>query len=390
MATYKPTSLDGRALTAALPRTAAIDPSAIAAFTVQGTLDRLRDTPEALAPGRASRCSRSALEHRLVDERFDADDTADWAGRATALERAVAPPDGVALGCRALADAPHLLVAVARGREPRDGGPGPRAAAYAAGGDGGTASAVSLSLALVNEARLLLSDRHSARARSRAAVVAENAARLWRESGAAEYVDDALRAGEPVVLAVDGGLLRRRGGGRRRRRAPRGAAGRRGGRGARRRGVGAAQAGLLEEAPEEAALRLPAPPPPEETDRCVPGGGWANEPPCCVDCGDAHSTTDFIGSSCPRALTPASRAAAGLERLCAPRSSASDDRSYRVVRLANGVTCALVSDPAGEKAAAALSVGVGAYADRKDRAGLAHFLEHMLFQGTATYPADNA
>ncbi|EGB10161.1 hypothetical protein AURANDRAFT_5583, partial [Aureococcus anophagefferens] len=70
--------------------------------------------------------------------------------------------------------------------------------------------------------------------------------------------------------------------------------------------------------------------------------------------------------------------------------SASDDRSYRVVRLANGVTCALVSDPAGEKAAAALSVGVGAYADRKDRAGLAHFLEHMLFQGTATYPADNA
>ncbi|KAK7230714.1 metalloendopeptidase [Aureococcus anophagefferens] len=124
----------------------------------------------------------------------------------------------------------------------------------------------------------------------------------------------------------------------------------------------------------------------------VPGGGWANEPPCCVDCGDAHSTTDFIGSSCPRAAdaTVARAPPPGLERLCAPRSSASDDRSYRVVRLANGVTCALVSDPAGEKAAAALSVGVGAYADRKDRAGLAHFLEHMLFQGTATYPADNA
>ena len=124
----------------------------------------------------------------------------------------------------------------------------------------------------------------------------------------------------------------------------------------------------------------------------VPGGGWANEPPCCVDCGDAHSTTDFIGSSCPRAAdaTVARAPPPGLERLCAPRSSASDDRSYRVVRLANGVTCALASDPAGEKAAAALSVGVGAYADRKDRAGLAHFLEHMLFQGTATYPADNA
>ncbi|KAH8090199.1 M16 peptidase-like protein [Aureococcus anophagefferens] len=402
MATYKPTSLDGRALTAALPRTAAaIDPSAIAAFTVQGTLDRLRDTPEARragtgvavaaaaslglccvradgtallprpspsplaaraprAPGGddafvgpaaaylawawasptmtwphrfallgcvglryalgGSRCggrfgdlfaaafrdslksataraakapledlsedellqasllnyvaelwdapsagdfnvitavleavlALGALEHRLVDERFDADDTADWAaGRVEALERAVAPPDGVALGCRALADAPHLLtparvktLAVGVGRLASAG-----AAAYAAGGDGGTASAVSLSLALVNEARLLLSDRHSAtrQVARDAAVVAENAARLWRESGAAEYHDGLHRVELPARDATV------------------------------------------------------APPP-------------------------------------------------GLERLCAPRSSASDDRSYRVVRLANGVTCALVSDP-GEKAA---------------------------------------
>ena len=37
----------------------------------------------------------------------------------------------------------------------------------------------------------------------------------------------------------------------------------------------------------------------------------------------------------------------------------------------------------------ALSVGVGAYADRKDRAGLAHFLEHMLFQGTDKYPDES-
>ncbi|KAH8050346.1 hypothetical protein JL720_15375 [Aureococcus anophagefferens] len=231
------------------------------------------------------------------------------------------------------------------------------AAAYAAGGDGGTASAVSLSLALVNEARLLLSDRHSAtrQVARDAAVVAENAARLWRESGAAEYVDDALFAPEnrsfwQWTAAYSGGATAGAVVG-----GPRGAAGRRGGRGARRRGVGAAQAGLLEEAPEEAALGAAAPPPPEETTAgpTVPGGGWANEPPCCVDCGDAHSTTDFIGSSCPRAAdaTVARAPPPGLERLCAPRSSASDDRSYRVVRLANGVTCAL---------------------------------------GTATYPADNA
>ena len=359
----------------------------------------------------ASVLALGALERRLVDERFDADDTADWAaGRVEALERAVAPADGVALGCRALADAPHLLVAVAlaaaglaaadRGllvvalalaplvfidlgrlaalravvdgkaaafdaafmdaraadlaarRSPdsaalaaaaddlrcaallaRDGGGGglellaarhlrggdaagllaafghlrrirvalgsrrcrvslrtlqtsarvktlavgvgrlasAGAAAYAAGGDGGTASAVSLSLALVNEARLLLSDRHSAtrQVARDAAVVAENAARLWRESGAAEYVDDALFApenrsfwqwtaaysGGATAGAVVGGLLA----------GPLGAAA---GAALAGGGVGAAQAGLLEEAPEEAALpALPAPPPPEETDR---------------------------------------------------------------------------------------------------------------------------
>ncbi|KAK7230715.1 hypothetical protein SO694_00078189 [Aureococcus anophagefferens] len=177
MATYKPTSLDGRALTAALPRTAAaIDPSAIAAFTVQGTLDRLRDTPGARAPGRArvgdgarreapledlsedellqasllnyvaelwdapsagdfnvitAVLALGALEHRLVDERFDADDTADWAaGRVEALERARATSARV------------KTLAVGVGRLASAG-----AAAYAAGGDGGTASAVAVARA---------------------------------------------------------------------------------------------------------------------------------------------------------------------------------------------------------------------------------------------------
>ena len=46
-------------------------------------------------------------------------------------------------------------------------------------------------------------------------------------------------------------------------------------------------------------------------------------------------------------------------------------------------------DTSTDKAAAALCVGVGAHADT-DIAGLAHFLEHMLFQGTETYRQDNA
>ena len=59
------------------------------------------------------------------------------------------------------------------------------------------------------------------------------------------------------------------------------------------------------------------------------------------------------------------------------------------MRLANGLTCCLVRDSGTDKAAASLCVGVGAYADDKAVAGVAHFLEHMLFQGTETYPADN-
>ena len=47
----------------------------------------------------------------------------------------------------------------------------------------------------------------------------------------------------------------------------------------------------------------------------------------------------------------------------------------------------LISDPKTEKAAAALDVYVGSGDDPLERAGLAHFLEHMLFLGTEKYPA---
>ena len=46
----------------------------------------------------------------------------------------------------------------------------------------------------------------------------------------------------------------------------------------------------------------------------------------------------------------------------------------------------LVSDPTVEKSAAALSVGLGAAADPDDYPGMAHYLEHMLFMGSAQYP----
>ncbi len=66
--------------------------------------------------------------------------------------------------------------------------------------------------------------------------------------------------------------------------------------------------------------------------------------------------------------------------------SPNDTRAYRAVTLENGIDVLLVSDPAVEKSAAALSVGVGLMFDPMAYQGMAHFLEHMLFMGTEAYP----
>ncbi|KAI9152516.1 metalloprotease [Blastocladiella emersonii ATCC 22665] len=68
-----------------------------------------------------------------------------------------------------------------------------------------------------------------------------------------------------------------------------------------------------------------------------------------------------------------------------------DRCQYRRIALAaNGLEVLLVSDPAGEMAAAALDVNVGHYQDPADLPGLAHFLEHLLFLGTEKYPKENS
>ncbi len=70
--------------------------------------------------------------------------------------------------------------------------------------------------------------------------------------------------------------------------------------------------------------------------------------------------------------------------------NAIDKRDYRVLRLPNGLRALLISDPDTDLAAAALNVNVGYFSDPPDRAGLAHFLEHMLFLGTEKYPEPDA
>lgn len=98
---------------------------------------------------------------------------------------------------------------------------------------------------------------------------------------------------------------------------------------------------------------------------------------------DAIST-----STVPTSLS--SVAAAGVRVLDTPVRSAEDNRQYRVIELTNGLRCVLVSDPTSEKAAAAMDVNVGHFSDPAQTPGLAHFLEHMLFLGTAKYPDENS
>lgn len=64
-------------------------------------------------------------------------------------------------------------------------------------------------------------------------------------------------------------------------------------------------------------------------------------------------------------------------------------RKTAKLRLKNGLEAYIISDPLAEKSAAALIVGVGSWQEPPEHPGLAHFLEHMLFLGTAKYPIEN-
>ena len=70
-----------------------------------------------------------------------------------------------------------------------------------------------------------------------------------------------------------------------------------------------------------------------------------------------------------------------------PRPQAPNDNSeYRRFVLPNGLRVLLLSDPKLNKSSASMDVGAGSFSDPASRQGLAHFLEHMLFLGTAKYP----
>ncbi|WP_051234845.1 insulinase family protein [Marinimicrobium agarilyticum] len=81
---------------------------------------------------------------------------------------------------------------------------------------------------------------------------------------------------------------------------------------------------------------------------------------------------------------------AGAAQALTPQKSDVDHREYRSLTLKNGLRILLISDPRAQKAAAALDVHIGHHQNPPEREGLAHFLEHMLFLGTETYPEPDA
>lgn len=64
------------------------------------------------------------------------------------------------------------------------------------------------------------------------------------------------------------------------------------------------------------------------------------------------------------------------------------ERKIEKIVLENGLYAYLVSDPFIKQSAAAVVVETGSWDDPKEYPGMAHFVEHLLFMGTKTYPKE--
>ncbi|CAD8148619.1 unnamed protein product [Paramecium pentaurelia] len=65
-----------------------------------------------------------------------------------------------------------------------------------------------------------------------------------------------------------------------------------------------------------------------------------------------------------------------------------DKNEYQYFTLQNGLKVLVIQDPEAKIAQAALCVNVGSWTEPDEYPGLAHFLEHMLFQGSKSYPQE--
>ncbi|RUO32190.1 peptidase M16 [Aliidiomarina sedimenti] len=66
--------------------------------------------------------------------------------------------------------------------------------------------------------------------------------------------------------------------------------------------------------------------------------------------------------------------------------SPNDHRQYQLTELDNGLSVLLVHDADALHSAASVAINAGHFQDPPNVQGLAHFLEHMLFMGTDTFP----
>lgn len=70
-------------------------------------------------------------------------------------------------------------------------------------------------------------------------------------------------------------------------------------------------------------------------------------------------------------------------------SSAFSEREVEKIVLKNGLQAYLISDPFVQQSAAAVVVEAGSWEDPEEYPGMAHFVEHLLFMGTETYPKES-
>lgn len=63
-----------------------------------------------------------------------------------------------------------------------------------------------------------------------------------------------------------------------------------------------------------------------------------------------------------------------------------DKRKYKIITLHNKLEVMLISDKNTQRSAASMHVGVGYMNDPLELPGLAHYLEHMMSQGSTKYP----
>jgi len=88
---------------------------------------------------------------------------------------------------------------------------------------------------------------------------------------------------------------------------------------------------------------------------------------------------------------PASWAETGWQPLAQTiRKSEKDPRQYQAIKLDNGMTVLLVSDPQAPKSLASLALPIGSLDDPNNQLGLAHYLEHMVLMGSKRYPEPEA